>query len=233
MRDITVLIVEDDPLVAHIHQRYVEQTPGFACVGRAVTGNEAVDRVAGLRPDLVLLDVYLPDLDGVAALKAIRRLDLPVDVILVTAAQDAETVHESIRYGAVDYLIKPFTRDRLEQSLISYRDMLVRLRDQPRVTQTLVDSLPGYRSGTPARNDDGLLAMTDLPKGLAAWTLRQVLLFLIRQPEPQSAAAVGVGVGLSRVAARRYLEFLCEVGRAERTLLHRSVGRPVSLYRAI
>lgn len=230
MNDVRILVVEDDPLVARIHEQYVNATPGFRCVGTASTAQEALRLADALHPDLVLLDVYLPDRPGIDVLKEIRQREIPTDVVLVTAAQDVGTVRTSLRYGALDYLIKPFTRDRLEQSLRAYRRMLNRLEEGPTVSQVTIDSLRGDRLAASDRQA-GIPALdVDMPKGLTAWTLRQVLLYLLNQHEPQSAAAVGVGVGLSRIAARRYLEYLCSIGRAERVLRHQRVGRPLHLY---
>lgn len=103
MNSVRVLIVEDDPMVQQINREFVEQLPGFAVVGVVRGGREAVEAVQATTPDLVLLDVYLPEQDGVTALKEIRRAEVATDVILITAATDTETVREALRYGAVDY----------------------------------------------------------------------------------------------------------------------------------
>jgi len=105
MDDARVLIVEDDPMVAQVNRQFVEAVPGFAPVGTAGTASEALRLTEDEKPDLVLLDVYLPDKSGVTVLREIRQNGLPADVILITAAQDVETIQNAFRYGAIDYII--------------------------------------------------------------------------------------------------------------------------------
>jgi two-component system response regulator DctR len=223
MSVIRILPVEDDPMVAEVNQRYLEQIGGLIVVGMARTGKECLALAESLQPDLVLLDVYLPDLNGVSVLKEIRRLGLPVDVILVTAAHDVETVQESLRYGAIDYIIKPFRYQRLQSALNLYRQMHGRILAHGTFDQAQVDRLTMARRATD----------TILPKGLNDWTMRQVLLHLLKQEEPFSAAELGRRVGLSRVTIRRYLEYLCQAGKARIEVQYGGVGRPVNLYSAL
>lgn len=223
MSVIRVLLVEDDPMVSEVNQRYLEQIRGLTVVGVSRSGQEGLALAEALRPDLILLDVYLPDLDGVSALKEIRRRNLPVDVILVTAAHDAETIQESLRYGAVDYVIKPFQFQRLQNALDVYRQMNGRLFTHGTLDQAQVDRLTLARRSTES----------GLPKGLNDTTLRQVLLHLLKQQQPVSAGELGLSVGLSRVSTRRYLEYLCQVGKARIDVQYGSVGRPVNLYSAL
>jgi two-component system response regulator DctR len=98
MSQIKVVIVEDDPMVVEVNRGFVNAVPGFSVAGVARSGREAVEIIRETEPDLALLDIYLPDLDGVTALQEIRRLGLPTDVIVVTAAQDAETIQSVFRY---------------------------------------------------------------------------------------------------------------------------------------
>ncbi|HEY6016016.1 MAG TPA: response regulator, partial [Gaiellaceae bacterium] len=111
---IRALIVDDDPMTASIHRSYVERVPGFEVAGEAHSGRAALEAVRELRPDLVLLDIYLPDISGLEVLRRLREPDAPhVDVIAVTAAKDVGTLRTAIHGGVIHYLVKPFFFDTL------------------------------------------------------------------------------------------------------------------------
>ena len=143
MRD--VLVVDDDFMVAEIHRKFTDRVDGFRAVGVARTGAEALERAAALRPDLILLDVYLPDLTGLEVLQRLRSGGDRVGVVMITAARELDTVAGALDGGAADYLIKPFEFD-----------------------QSLVDTLFGASS-------HGVPGAVPLPKGLGGETGRLVL----------------------------------------------------------
>ncbi|MEW5897902.1 MAG: response regulator [Bacillota bacterium] len=222
---IDVVIVEDDPMVIEINRSFVNAVPGFRVAGVAKTGGEALAVIKELAPALALLDVYLPDINGVLTLQEIRKQGLPTDVILVTAAQDAETIQNAFRYGAVDYIIKPFKFNRLQAALENYALLRKRLSKKTHFQQEDLDGLPLNRrnAGSP----------DDLPKGLNKLTLRQILLYLLKQKQPLSAEEIAAELGLARVTARRYLEYLFLQKKVDLELQYGSVGRPVKKYRAL
>lgn len=221
---IGVLIVEDDPMVVEVNKSFVSAVPGFQVVGVARTGHAALMLAERMRPHLVLLDIYLPDVDGVAILQEIRQRELPADVILVTAAQDVTTIQNVFRYGAVDYIIKPFKFGRLKAALENYAALFAGLNSQGHLDQSAVDRLTRRRTVPET--------VEELPKGLNEITLKQVLLFLLKQADlALSAEEVAGGLGLARVTARRYLEYLEQTGRVTVELQYGTVGRPVKKYR--
>jgi response regulator of citrate/malate metabolism len=204
----------------------VQRIPGFVVVGEARTGAEALELVAGLRPDVVLLDVYLPDIAGTEVLERIRSGDHPADVVMITAARDAATVAHAMRYGAVHYLVKPFSSadlvERLRQ-VAEARRHLSRTSAEP-WGQADVDRV--FRPVGPAAP-----SARTLPKGLSQETMELVVAGLRGQVEPEAAADVGERIGLSRVSTRRYLERLVAMGWVEVTLKYGSTGRPERRYR--
>ena len=149
---IRVLVVDDDFMVAKVHSGHVARVPGFAVAGVAHSGAEALAAVQRLRPDLVLLDIYLPDISGLEVLRRLREGAVAVDALAVTAARDADSIRTALRGGVVHYLIKPFTFDVLRDRLERYAAGQHRLAGVADVPQDDVDRLFGTtRSGRTAR----------------------------------------------------------------------------------
>ncbi|HEU4511855.1 MAG TPA: response regulator, partial [Nocardioidaceae bacterium] len=107
---ITVLVVDDDFRVARIHSAFVDRVEGFSTVGVAHTGADALQAARTLRPDLILLDLYLPDVFGLDLISRIRVHGVDSDVIAISAANESQTVERAVKLGVASYLLKPFTR---------------------------------------------------------------------------------------------------------------------------
>jgi response regulator of citrate/malate metabolism len=218
---VRTLIVDDDARVADIHKGYVERVEGFAVAGVANRGTEALRRVLEDQPDLVLLDIYLPDLSGLEVCRRLRAANNLVDVIAVTAARDVDTVKGAVGLGVAQYLVKPFTfatfRDKLER-YAAYKQLADRGGE---AEQREIDAMLGELR-TPGA--------TPLPKGLSKETLDLVARTL-KDGGTQSAIEVADAAGLSRVTARRYLEHLVSSGQAELELKYGRSGRPEHRYR--
>jgi response regulator of citrate/malate metabolism len=218
MRD--VLVVDDDFMVAEIHRRFVDRVDGFRAVGVSRTGAEALSAARELRPHLILLDVYLPDMTGLEVLQQLRSEGEGVGVIMITAARELDTVSGALDGGAADYLIKPFEFPQLKAKLEAFAARADALESGRGVDQTLIDSL----FGTPTSPAQAL------PKGLGAETGRLVL-DAVRDAGEVSAAECADLVGISRVSARRYLEHYLSAGALELRLQY-GLGRPERRYRA-
>lgn len=220
---IRTLVVDDDFRVATVHRSYTERIAGFTVVGEAHTGAAALEQTIALQPDLVLLDICLPDMPG---LEVARRLGAAggrlVDVIAVTAARDAATVHAAMQGGALHYLVKPFTFAAFREKLDRYAAWRAQLDLVGEADQRDIDRLYGVLRAQGA---------TALPKGLSMTTLRLVEDGLGGAEGDLSATQVATAVGVSRVTARRYLDHLCETGRVELRLQYGNTGRPEHRYR--
>ena len=216
MRD--VLIVDDDFMVAEIHRRFVEQVDGFRAIGVTRTGTEALTAVKDLQPDLVLLDVYLPDMTGLEVLQQLRSDGNLVGVIMITAARELDTVKCALDGGAADFLIKPFEFPQFKVKLEAFAARADTLESAGGIDQSLVDSLFGRPGG----------ATQALPKGLGAETGRLVL-DAVRSAGEVSAAECADLVGISRVSARRYLEHFLSTDVLELRLQY-GAGRPERRY---
>jgi response regulator of citrate/malate metabolism len=223
MSDVSVLVVDDDFMVARIHTQFVERTPGFVVVGVASTGQAALDDIARLRPDLVLLDVHLPDLTGIDVLRRLRAEGDDVGVLMVTAAREADTVRAAASGGAVHYLVKPFDYDDLRVRLESFRTAHLALSGTGAPGQDDIDAVFGAAAvSTPAAL---------LPKGLSPETADAVEAALHDARELSAAECADV-VGISRVSARRYLEHFVARGAASVRLQYGGAGRPERRYRS-
>lgn len=219
-----VLIVEDDRHVALVHERTVERMPMFEVVGTAESAEQALAMLPTCRPDLILLDLSLPGADGLSLARMLRSRAQPVEVIVVTAARNGEVVRAMVHLGVVDYLVKPFSADRLRQALGFFlRRMAALAPEGGQLGQGEVDVLcaSGRRTGR------------WLPKGLLAEKLEQVVRHVDRAAEGVSAEQVGAAVGMARVTARRYLEYLLTNGEVAMELSSDGPGRPRRLYRPL
>lgn len=221
---ISVCVVDDDYMSASIHRSYVERISGFGVVGEAHTAGEALELVRRVRPDLVLLDIYLPDLSGLEVIRRLRQDEgaAGVDVIAVTAAKDVATLRAAMQGGVVHYLVKPFLfetfRDRLER-YAALKQRLERLRE---ASQGDVDQLFALLR---------VEGRTRLPKGISAPTLGLVVDAVRSAAGDVTAVDVADRAGISRGTARRYLEYLESLGSVELALRYGATGRPEHLYR--
>src|SRR5690625_1136645 len=138
---INVFIVEDDPMVLEVNKSFLEKLPSFQYKGNAETANGALGKIKDQQIDLILLDIYLPDMSGVDLLYEIRKTEIPTDVIAITAARDAKTVHQLFRLGTVDYLVKPFRFERFKTALENYKKMWNKLSNKQAINQEDIDAL--------------------------------------------------------------------------------------------
>ncbi|MFI5673617.1 response regulator [Streptomyces cellulosae] len=221
---IDVLVVDDDFMVARVHRAFVERVGRFRVVGVAHTGEQAAHAVDELRPDLVLLDLYLPDVFGLDVIPRLRTAGHDCDVMVISAAREADTVRGAVRHGVVDYLLKPFAYEDLRARLERYAQQRGRLltavvRGQADVDRVLAGAaVPAPPPGT-------------LPKGMSVETAALVERALRDAEGSLSAAECATSVGISRVSARRYLEYFHTVGTADVSLRYGATGRPERRYR--
>jgi len=219
---IRVLVVDDDFMVARVHSGFVSKVPGFEVVGIAHTGSGTLRAVTELDPDLVLLDVYLPDMDGLEVLHQLRQDSPDVDVLVVSAARDVDTVQRAMRGGVVHYLVKPFDQKTLQERLEHFAE---RQRGFDVLDEARQEDLDRIFGGAP-------VARASLPKGLTPETAELVRSYLVESGEAGSSAGEAAEhTGLSRVSARRYLEFFVASGRADVRPRYGATGRPERRYR--
>ncbi len=225
---ISVLVVDDDFAVAAVHSGYVAAVPGFSVAGQAHCGTDALRAVEELEPDLMLLDIYLPDFSGLEVLRRLRSADGPQpDVIVISAARELEAVRAAMSGGVVHYLVKPFSLPVLRERLVAFQahraEVTRRSGTGSSLDQSEVDRILQARHR--ARGT------TPLPKGLSDRSLDVVAEALRIAPGELSSSEVAQQCGMSRVSARRYLAHLEALGLAVVRPRYGSAGRPVDQYR--
>ncbi len=220
-----VLVVDDDFRIAQLHGKYVEQQDGYVLVGIAHDCAGALERAQALDPDLVILDVYLPDRSGIEVVRGLREAQLHCDVILITAAKEIEILDEAFRLGIFDYLLKPFGPDIFRDALAKFRQFREQLRSEAEPDQAFVEGLKRLRA---ARVPTAL----NPQKGIDARTLERVAAIVKGADEGRTAEQIGRLAGVSRSTARLYLNHLVERGEADQVLQYGTVGRPQVLFKA-
>lgn len=218
-----VLVVDDDFMIAKMHGKYIASQKGFTLAGLAYSYEHALSQVIDVQPDLLLLDVYLPDDSGIELLHTIRSRKIPCDVILITAAKEREVVEEGFRLGIFDYLFKPFNLEHLQDILVKYALFKARLSSSNLWNQELLDDLKKLRSPNPS--------VLPLEKGIDNRTLERIKQFLVVVKEYQTVEQIAQKAGVSRTTVRRYLTHLVEENTVEEFLQYGTIGRPLRLYR--
>jgi len=222
---IRTLIVEDDPRIAELHQRFVQKMTGFEVVGIANTISDAVEMIEILQPDLVLLDLFFPEGNGLELLRRVRAGEQPCDVILITAAREIASLQEAVRGGVFDYIIKPVHFPRFQEALQNFETYFQHLQEGGTLEQKDVDRL------LRAQQASEPTASGSIPKGIDPLTLAKVRkVFESPGTTNHNAEEVGLLVGISRSTARRYLEFLVSEGFLQADLIYGVVGRPERRY---
>jgi len=213
-----VLIVEDDIGISNLHRKFTEKVEGFEVVGIANTIDDAFDMEEFLQPDLILLDLYFPEKNGMDLLWELRAKGSQADFILITAAKEVTSLKEALRGGAYDYIVKPVIFDRFKQSLNRFKDYRNELENIKTVEQGDIDHIMDRHQEAHDHSD--------MPKGIDPITLKKIIAVFEEKLGPFSAEEVGKMIGASRNTARRYLDYLCQTGFSRVDIDYGTIGRP-------
>ncbi|MGU3645663.1 response regulator [Microbacterium sp. C23T] len=209
---IRVLVVDDDFRVAGLHRDVVASRAGFTALDPVHSLGAARQAVRAHTPDLLLVDAFLPDGDGV---EFVAGAD--VDAFVLSAATDAATVRRALRAGALAYLTKPFEARVLAERLDRYARMRNLLATDRPLEQEQID-----RALT-------ILHGSGEPATVARSATEQLILEGLGDDEA-SAAEVADRVGISRATAQRHLATLAARGQVEVRLRYGTTGRPEHRY---
>lgn len=223
-----VVIVEDDKMVAAINRQYVEMNPAFHVAGIFSNGRDGIDYLRQHSADLVILDYYLPIMDGKEFLWCLEQIENRPEVIMVTAANEVETVRQLFYSRVSDYLVKPFEYARFEQALqrfIRKREMW--LDREGNLSQEELDEMMFPGGGQP----HGSLR---LQKGMQEHTLETIRRYMKEhQDRSFTSEEIAAKVKLSRVTVRRYLNYLAEIHEIASSVDYQTGGRPSIIYQFI
>ena len=218
-----VLIVEDDPMVAMINEQFVSRHKDFTVVEKCGDGESALEFLEENKVDLVIMDVYMPVMDGFETLRQIRKRQIEVDVIMVTAANETESLKQGLHLGVVDYLVKPFTFERFKMALDKYLAQVDALKDLEKVNQKNIDNLI----------DKSRKTVDELhPKGIQEKTMQMILDYMKEHTNKWlTGDEIAEKVGLTGVTVRRYMSHLTETGMVIGDMNYETGGRPCMIYK--
>lgn len=207
-----VLVVDDDFRVAGIHRDVVAERPGLLALDPVRSVSEARAAIAAQQPRLLLVDVYLPDGDGIELIRTSG-----VDAFVLSAADDAATIRRALRAGVLGYLVKPFARRQLLDRLDRYARFRNLVGGERSLPQDDIDRALGILHGGE-------------PASLSRGVTEQLILDALADDEA-SASEVADRAGVSRATAQRHLATLAARGAIEVRLRYGTTGRPEHRYR--
>ncbi|WP_447040862.1 response regulator [Streptomyces sp. DSM 118878] len=156
---IRVLVVDDEALVRAGLRMILDPADDIEVVGEASDGSEAVTAVAKHRPDVVLMDVRMPGMDGLTALKELRRSPNAPSVIMLTTFDLDDYVHTALRSGAAGFLLKDTSPRDLAGAVRTVAEGSAMLT--PRITKRLIDTFAGLESGDSANARERMAVLTE------------------------------------------------------------------------
>ena len=221
---IKILVVEDDPMVSKFNEHYIKQMKDFKLIDSARNSEQALELLKQNTYDLVLLDIFMPAIDGLELLQEIRLKGYNVDVIVVSAANDKERIQQALRLGAVDYIIKPFEFERFNMALTNYKAKCESMGSYSQFKQEDLDHSILFKEV----NTD-----VSVPKGLDKHTIKLIWEIIVQQEAMFTTDEISSKAGISRVSIRKYLEFFKSINILSLELHRGAVGRPIYKYKCI
>ena len=217
-----VLVVVDDPMVRMINEQYVRMDKDFCIASSVKNGQEALDYIKENKVDLVILDVFMPFMNGVEFLKKLREQKLKTEVIMVTAANDTATLEETMHLGVIDYLVKPFALERFQVALEKFTAKMNAINGSDVLDQNLIDSII---SNSPQKKSK------EYPKGIQEKTLERIKTCFENKNDWHSVELIAEKLGISIVTVRHYVNYLVKEGFLQESINYETGGRPSMLYK--
>lgn len=222
------VIVEDDLMVAAINNQFLMKTPGFQVTATFHTGKDALAFLQDNPVDLILLDLYMPDVSGLELLAKLRSCNRKEDVIMITAANDAAHISEALHLGVVDYLVKPFTYDRFSQAVDKFLLQRKIIENGMAFSQDDIDQL--IHMARPSQTSREM----ELQKGIQRQTLEKLRACLKQHSDSYlTSEQLSEQTGLSKVTIRRYMNYLIEQSTVESRVDYETGGRPRVEYKLL
>ncbi|SES73748.1 two-component system, CitB family, response regulator CitT [Salinibacillus kushneri] len=220
---LNIVIAEDDYRVAGIHEEFLAKVKGVQVIGKSLNGKETLELVENHQVDLVLLDIYMPDVLGTDLIHNIKENNPKTGIIMITAATEKNMVERSILNGVFDYIIKPVNIERFVTAIEKFKKTRTALETKKEFDQSFLDKYFGYTAMKTTTEQK-------TPKGIDPITLEKVRNILNETSKGITAEEMGDKMGASRTTARRYLEYLISVDEGKAELEYGIVGRPERKY---
>ena len=218
---IKVLIVEDDLMVREITEDYINEISGFSVVGKCENGLSALSFLEKKSINLIVADINMPRLDGIGFIKKLRFMQNNSDVIFISGLNDSATLQSALKYGAVDYIVKPYDYDRFRSTMEAYKKRFEIINSKDKISQTDIDNML-HKSQKDIK--------TDLPKGVHSATLKKIKSYIDKQNGIFNINDISDNLKMSKVALRKYLDYLVEIDVVDYDIEYGSVGRPKYTY---
>ncbi len=219
---IRALIVEDDPMVALINKKYLEQVGDIEVVDSVMYEEEVIEKLKNENIDLVLLDVFLPEKNGIEILEEMRKAGLYQDVIMITAANNSSEFRKALALGVSDYLIKPFDFKRFEMAVNKFKYKAELVNKNKKINQEELDSILGG-------NIEGV--KEGLPKGLNKRTLERVTNYLMLNNNKYfTIRDISKELKISNVTIKKYMDYFESIDKVLVKIEYGNVGRPEFKY---
>ncbi|RST96398.1 response regulator [Vagococcus vulneris] len=214
-------------MVASLNQQFIEQLFKVNILDNVRSVDEARHILSQQPVDLMLLDVYMPGTTGIEFLRELKQRDQQIPVILITAADDQETVNQAINYRVVDYLIKPFTFERFKLAFNKFLALYDVTHQLGRTNQAVLDQ---FFNHVVSETKPVEARHSVLPKGLSRPTLEKIVHQINQMADLFSTEELAEKVALSRISTKKYILFLLDIGYLNESMEYRDVGRPITLY---
>ncbi|MGL5232054.1 MAG: response regulator [Fusobacteriaceae bacterium] len=215
-----VLIVEDDPMVVSINKLFLEKYSNLEVINTAKTEDEVFENLEKYRIDLILCDVYLGESNGIEILKKMRNKGILTDIIFITALNESSKIKEVVAFGAIDFLIKPYSQSRLDMAIGKFFK-----KNEILVKSTIIqEECDEYFSSDSSQ--------VDFPKGINEKTLEKIELFLSENRKKWwNANKLSEQLNISTVTLNKYLKYLVSIKKLIVNTSYGEVGRPENFYK--
>ncbi|MBS4959525.1 MAG: response regulator [Clostridiales bacterium] len=221
-----VIIVEDEPEIAKVTKNYIEKNADFKVKAIFSNGAEALNYIWLNTVDLIILDLYMPKMNGKEFLYRLRKENIAVDVIVVTAANDASNIRDVLPFGIIDYLLKPFEQVRFSETLLKYTQRREVMTTSNKLNQEAIDSMLLFNSVEDSADTEKLM-----DKGLQKKTYERIRAFMMEsEGKNYTAECLSDEIGLSKVTIRRYMNYMIDAHEVASEVDYKTGGRPSIVY---
>lgn len=213
---IKTIIVEDDLMVQEINKNILLSVEGFCLKASFCEVNSAISYLLNNEIDLILLDLTLPNTDGIELIRKIKSEFNKIDIIIISARNDSLSLQKSLNLGVIDYILKPFKQNRLENSLNQYKlrkELLLSEINQENIDKALYKQIDDLPKGI---DKNSLALIKENIKNFSTW-------FNVNELENL--------VGISKISLRKYLNYLEQTNYLSSKLEYKAKGRPQIYYK--